>query len=201
MKKLFAALLALALALALAGCGGEGASEIVQVPLDSLGEVRAMGEKCLEQLSEQEDGLPMSAEIREFDTFPEAVDCAGCGVRIPDWDYADSGGAAYAIVFEGVGLVSVQLTAGYDTPEGYVFQSVSIATEAYPYPLWNLLPKYDDSGLERSELQLGGDTFYISEYPGGEYEGCYAYAVLDGFIYSVNAPNRQIAGEWARSLV
>ena len=64
MKKLPAALLALALALALAGCGGEGASEIVQVPLDSLGEVRAMGEKCLEQLSEQEDGLPMSAEIR-----------------------------------------------------------------------------------------------------------------------------------------
>ena len=78
MKKLPAALLALALALALAGCGGEGASEIVQVPLDSLGEVRAMGEKCLKQLSEQEDGLPMSAEIREFDTFPEAVDCAGC---------------------------------------------------------------------------------------------------------------------------
>ena len=103
MKKLPAALLALALALALTGCGDEGASEIVQVPLDSLGEVRAMGEKCLEQLSEQEDGLPMSAEIREFDTFPEAVDCAGCGVRIPDWDYADSGGAAYAIVFEGVG--------------------------------------------------------------------------------------------------
>ena len=118
MKKLPAALPALALALALAGCGGEGASEIVQVPLDSLGEVRAMGEKCLEQLSEQGDDLPMSAEIREFDTFPEAVDCAGCGVRIPDWDYADSGGAAYAIVFEGVGLVSVELTAGYDTPEG-----------------------------------------------------------------------------------
>ena len=52
MKKLPASLLALALALALAGCGDEGASEIVQVPLDSLGEVRAMGEKCLEQLSE-----------------------------------------------------------------------------------------------------------------------------------------------------
>ena len=194
MKKALAS--ALALALVLAGCGaiGDGA-EIARVPFSSLGDV----------LEAAEDSLAGNGEVyvpgmREFDTQAEAEAYIGYAVRTPDWAYEERRCAVATLAARGSGLINLQLSASYETPGGDVYSVVSIATEAYPYPLANLLPGYDENGMVRSEMELGSETFYLTEYPGGEYEGCYAYAVLDGLIYSARADSRELAAEWAEAL-